>query len=241
MATIDVVDFDKEEENLTEEEPKLKFFINGIKFPEIVLSIAGHIDDLRQCLESEEVLLTNEEIVKFLDLYLRMFGIDRDVDTEAGLYLLNVIFGSITFVDFSEDEEKLDSIKKAFKNLNSIAEEGLKLSDETVENITEFYMSLLLKECSIFLNELIAVIKAYIDINPSISKIFAMCALDDDHKFVLSGCYANDIEDFAFAATSNVVSTKDKEGTDIILKTFSEKTQRIIEEKSVTYDENRTN
>ena len=219
---------------MEEQKIEMKFFEGELPIKEGMASLTSYIRDLRKCLKSEEVLLTDDEIIKSLDIYLRILGIDRPINPDKGLGSLYSIFGIIEFNKFEDiDDERLEAVKTAIKNVNSLAEDDRKLSDETIENITEFYIPILLKEYAIFINELLLSILHYVSQHPHCEIMHLIYRTKDSASLMITGNFIKDIEDFAYTIVSNVISSHPQEPEDennpyrpaIIINTFPEEAQ----------------
>lgn len=207
---------------------ELKFFDNAIPIIEATGTIDTHINELRECMKSEGFELSNDEIIKTLDIYFRIIGLDRNVDKEKGLAALYSLCGLIHFSDLSEmDDEKLEKCKTAFKNVNALADEDKKFSDDRINYITD-NINIIFKEYSTFTNELLLAIKSYVDNNTRLANYHTLYKTSNDTMLMISGNYISDIEDFAYDIVSNVICSRSPENVAIIVNTFSKESQERL-------------
>lgn len=206
----------------------LKFFDKSIPIIEATGTIDTHIDDLRECMKSEGFELSNDEIIKTMDIYLRIIGLDRNVDREKGLAALYSLCGLISLSNLSDmNDEKLDKCKTAFMNVNALSDENKSFSEERINYIVD-HIKVIFKEYPIFINELLLAIKSYVDSNPRLANYHTLYKTSEDTMFMISGNYISDIEDFAYDVVSNVICSRSPENVAIIVNTFSKESQEKL-------------
>lgn len=210
------------------EKIELKFFDKKIPIIEATGTIDTHINDLRECMKSEGFELSNDEIIKTIDIYLRIIGLDRNVNREKGLAAMYSLCGLISLSNLSEmDDEKLEKCRNAFVNVNTLSDEDKKFSDERIKYITD-NIKIIFKEYPIFINELLLGIEAYVDSNPRLANYHTLYKTASDTMFMISGNYISDIEDFAYDIVSNVICSRSPENVAVIVNTFSKESQEKL-------------
>jgi hypothetical protein len=213
------------------EKDSLKFFDVEIPIIEATGTIDRHITDLRNCMRSEDFYLENDEIIKAMDIYLRIVGLDRNVDKEKGLAALYSLCGviSLNADTIGDDENKLNMCKKAFINVNTLADEDKRLSDAKLNYILD-NIKIIFKEFPVFINEVLLAIKNYVDSNERLANYHVLYKTKEDTMFMISGNYIADIEDFAYDIVSNVICSRSPENVAIIVNTFSTESQEKLKE-----------
>ncbi len=206
------------------------FIDNGpIPLIEVTGTLETRIDELRKCMESEGFVLNNDEIIKTLDIYLRIIGLDRNVNTEKGLAALYSLCGLIQFSDLSDmNEDKLNKCRTAFRNVNALSDSDKRFTDERIDYIAE-HIDIIFKEYSIFMNELFIVIQSTVNYNPRLANYHTLFKTSTENTmFMVSGNYISDIEDFAYDIVSNVICSRSPENVAIIVNSFRKESQEKL-------------
>ena len=119
------------------------------------------IDQLRECLESESVVLNKDEVLQLLDIFIRCLSDELRFDSNKELQPMYVMIGSAIKVNTESD--KFDILRDYIKNVNDIS--PVKFSDDVLNNIID-NINIVYKEFAIFINELFdTIVEMYNSIN----------------------------------------------------------------------------
>lgn len=119
------------------------------------------IDQLRECLESESVVLNKDEVLQLLDIFIRCLSDELRFDSNKEFQPMYIMIGSAIKVNTESD--KFDILRDYIKNVNDIS--PVKFSDDVLNNIID-NINIVYKEFAIFINELFdTIVEMYNSIN----------------------------------------------------------------------------
>ena len=119
------------------------------------------IDQLRECLESESVVLNKDEVLQLLDIFIRCLSDELRFDSNKEFQPMYIMIGSAIKVNTESD--KFDILRYYIKNVNDIS--PVKFSDDVLNNIID-NINIVYKEFAIFINELFdTIVEMYNSIN----------------------------------------------------------------------------
>lgn len=132
----------------------------------VLLSMDYEVGEFQKCLESKDIILSKASIIRCLDLYFRIIGLDRPITKIEDFYGLHFASNISGFNDISEtSEEVIENCVIFFETLNSIADGKIEI--ETVKK----NMKDILHELYEFCSELISALATYSSEYPTISEI----------------------------------------------------------------------
>ena len=115
---------EKHENEHLKTEPIKKFkFINRDKVPiRITSDLEYEFNELRECLKSENVDLTMDDILKVFDIYLRVSGIGRSLEDATEFQSIFSQCAPVRCIDpcIDANEEKINNIKNYIKKYRCI-------------------------------------------------------------------------------------------------------------------------
>lgn len=119
------------------------------------------IDQLRECLESESVVLNKDEVLQLLDIFIRCISNELRFNSSKELQPIFIMIGSA--IRMNTESDKFDILKDYIRNANDIA--PIKFEDSVLNNIIN-HIDIVYKEYSIFINELFdTIVEIYKSIN----------------------------------------------------------------------------
>jgi len=192
----------------------LKFF-DKVRNIDSTMDLYYYLEQLRQCLESEGVEFVIEDLVKVIDIFIRIIGLDRKVTKKDGLFAISSAFHRIYISPdaISDlDGKKLDSVKNAFKKVNDLADDKIENFDKVLSNIKIIY-----KELAIFLNEAMVVIENAIRFNTNRQ---VLVYSDLKNMIMIYGVIDKEFNGIRYLLYSSILTHKDPEKTILLTNTI---------------------
>ena len=200
--------------------------IKDNKFFDKLLVVRGEanlqymIDQLRECLKSESVVLSKYEVLQLLDIFIRGVFNELRFNSEKELYPIFIMIGHIKIKTDSVDTE---AIKTYIEGVNSIKHI---FTDEVFNNIID-NIDIVTKEFSIFVNELLTTLSQMfesIDANKNVRSFTgSLRAANNKRLSVMYAIPPAGLNQMVYIIQSNIISDSvNQESLSIIEKTFDE-------------------
>lgn len=192
-------------------------------------NITNEFNDLKECLESEGVNLSSEDIVKMFDVYLRLIGIGvHPKDTE-----IQSISSQCYPIRFDTSNEKyldqVDIVKKAISGLNDLCS----IFEEESLNMILNNIQIIIKEYSIFWNDIISYAVEIMENNKTPGNIYTLeINLHDITKVLKISTIKESTIGISVSILSTVVSQNIPDGISVIVDTYPENIQKILLENN---------
>ena len=178
------------------------------------------IDQLRECLESESVILNKDEILQLLDIFIRSIINELRFTNNKELYPIFIMIGHIKINTESINSE---GIKNYIENINSIKNI---FSNDTIKIIID-NIDIICKEFSIFINELLDTLSLMfesINSNNNVRSYMGILRSKNNKRFSIN--YMNPpagLNQMVYIIQSNIISDPiNQESLMIVEKSFNE-------------------
>lgn len=200
--------------------------IKNNKFFDKLLIIKGEsnlqymIDQLRECLKSESIILDKDEILQLLDIFIREITHEVRFTEDKKLYPIFIMIGHIKVNTDSIDTEGL---KRDIKGINSIINI---FSDDTLNTIIN-NTDIICKEFFTFINELfdtLAMMFESIDVNKNVKSYIGILRSKNNKRFSVNYMIPPmGLNQMVYIIQSNIISdTINQESLMIVEKSFNE-------------------
>ena len=201
--------------------------IKNNKFFDKLLIVRGEsnlqymIDQLRECLESESVILDKDETLQLLDIFIRMITHETRYTENKELYPVFVMIGHIKINTESVDYK---NTIEYIKNINS---DTKIFSDNILNNIIN-NIEIICKEFFIFINELLDTLTLMfesIDTNKNVKSYIGILRSKNNKRFSVNYMIPPmGLNQMVYVIQSNIISGYgiNQESLMIVEKSFNE-------------------